>query len=396
MDFKDVNILKDIKIPFNSKWVYSAGFNIKPDLKSSERADEELEDLERLVSERASVVILANQGRQVDKDTRHLDYVAGYLSTKLGKEVLYYPENHTNEAVEFAHSLKPGQIAILGNTRFHAGEEANNVELSLQFAKLGKYVAAGGFSKAHRTNASNVGILQHLPGFLTSSQIKQMELLAPWSEESGNYSVAILGGLKKEKITKGLVGLSKKYDVIIPGGIVLNTLLKQAGYEIGDSVIRDSGETFEQQAKQIFDKYPKKILLPSKVQIATTNSFQDPKWISISKGVPKGYQIVDFKLSDLAIYCLEQTLENDSRILVAGTPGISAKGFTTSTNQIIPYLEHPNTQSVVLGGDSINDIPFSGTKSTGGGTALEFLCTGTTTVFEALKTNKQKFPRYIL
>lgn len=394
MDFKDVRKLEDRSVEKGERWIYSAGFNVKPDLKSTERIDEELEDIKQIAESGGIVIILSHQGRLADGDVRHLDFVADYLSKNLGQKVEYFTENTTKKASKFVKSLKPGQIAIMGNTRFHKGEEKNNLKLAKKFSKLGDFIAVGGFSKAHRKNASNVGILNYKPGYITRSSIKEMKLLEPWSGKKDEYSVAILGGVKKEKITTGLVGFSEIYDFIIPGGIVLNTILKVKGYEVGDSVIQDNGKTFEGYIQKVLDgKNGNKIYIPSEVFIAkkVNGRFKDSKLICIPENIPNGYGIVDFILDEKAEKILEKTVNCGGRILLAGTPTLYKHGFKTATDQCLYYLERPEVKSIILGGDSITEIPSKRTKSSGGGSSLEFLCTGTTVVYEALKKNKQTF-----
>lgn len=393
--FEDIRKLEDREIKEGERWIYSAGFNVKPDLKDTERIDEELDDLEQLITSGTRVVILSHQGRFTDGDVLHLDYVKRYLRKKLGREVKYFQENNTPAAITFARSLKPRQVTIMENTRFHEGEEENCQELARQFAQLGDFVAIGGFNKSHHPASSNVGILKYLPGFLARSIIRNIQLLVPWTGKSNCYSIAILGGRKKEKVS-ALEGFSEIYDVIIPGGIVLNTILKVKGYEIGSSVIKEKSNSFEAIAERVLSRHKDKIYIPQRVCIANIENLRDSKWIDISEKVPQGYMIVDFELTDSAFKALDLVVEQKGRILLAGTPALYTKGFTQATLQLLPYLENPRTKSIILGGDSTREIPASEhvVKSTGGGSSLEFLCKGTSglAVYEALKINKQKFP----
>ena len=385
----DVKRLEDRSIKSGERWVYSAGFNVKLDLKSTERIDSEVEDIKQISYAGGIVAILSHQGRQGDGNIIHLDFVADYLTKRLGKKVKYFPENNTIEAIDFANSLKEGEIAIVGNTRFNEGEEKNYAELAEQFSKFGDFAAIGGFNKAHREHASNIGVLNYLPGFLTRNHLREMELLKPWAGRSESYSVAILGGVKKEKIIIGLKGFSKIYDFIIPGGIVLNTILKVKGYNIGNSVIEDDGKTFEKEVKEILKENEKNIYIPSIVFV--TKDFKNSNLIYICEGVGDGYSIVDFVLDNGTIKTLERTVNEKGRILLAGAPSLYKNGFKNATMQCLHYLKNPGVKSIILGGDSINEIPFNGAKSSGGGSSLEYLCSGTTAVYEALKRNKEKF-----
>jgi len=400
MGLEQVRLLKDRAVADGERWIYVADFNIKhkgTELKSTDRIDAEIEDLKQLVSGGARVAILAHQGRFKDNDTGDLDFVVPYLSRKLGVDVRYHPDNADDPAAEFSLSLKHGEVAVMGNVRKNKGEERNDLELAARFAKLGDFVAVGGFGKAHRSECSNSAILELLPGFMARSQADEMDVLMPWAGADGKYSVAVLGGVKKEKITTGLLGFLDTYRCIIPGGIVLNTLLKVKGYEIGDSVIADSGKTFEKEVLQAIH-HPEgyKIHTPEEVFIA---EFRDGKFnkgeydkpIRIEDGVPKGYMIVDYVMPYDAIRCLDKLVDDRGRMVMAGTPGVYTAGFRSATDTAMEYMKNHLVRGIVLGGDTAAEVSFSGAKSTGGGSALHFVAYGTTPAFEALKKNKTRF-----
>jgi len=391
------------KISKGERWVYSAAFDIT-DLSTTKRVDDELDDIKQILSSGGIVSILSHQGRYEDKNTIHLDFVADYLSKILKKQVRYFPENNTESSVEFSKSLKPGQGAIFGNTRFNEGETKNHKELAKQFSRFGDFVAIGGMSKAHRKNSSNVGLLDYLPGFITRCLIRNMSFLEPWVGEKDGYSVVILGGRKKEKITTGLGGFSEIYDVIIPGGIVLNTILKARGYEIGDSIIDEYGKTFEKEAEEILNNAKKKaeIYLPLKAVIAkkTETGYANPCVIDLREGVPKNYMIVSYLLSPPAVNSLERAVNEKGRIILAGTPDLYKEGFGLATNEVIERIKRLAENSLILGGDTGKEIKYDEEKyhlkvSTGGGSSLEYIIKGTVAVFEALKTNYKKFKRFI-
>lgn len=398
-----VRLLKNEKITESSKWIYVADFNItkKDDgtLKSTARLDCEIEDLKYLTEKGASVAILAHKGRFKDKDTEDLDYLVRYLADKLGKsegkEVFYYPENNSLRAQQFAKGLKSGQVAIMGNTRKNPGEETNNIILAKQFAQYGKFVAIGGFGKAHREQSSNHGILNYLPGYLTESQAREMKNLENWAgKNEDRFSIAVLGGIKKEKITTGLKGFIEIYDKIMPGGIVLNSIFASKGIEIGESLIKDSGKHYIDFVKKIMDGENKdKIIVPEKVIIAKyeDEGFYGIDERDIEKGVPKGYMIVDYLMNNEGMEILDRLIEKQGRIVIAGTPGISTAGFKKATDSIINKINGKEVEGIVLGGDSASEIKYSGKTSTGGGSALYYVSCGTTPVFEKLKENLIEF-----
>ncbi|MBU0614508.1 MAG: phosphoglycerate kinase, partial [Nanoarchaeota archaeon] len=232
-------------------------------------------------------------------------------------------------------------------------------------------------------------ILESIPGYLTKSQQREMEQLNFWAGNSDRYSVAVLGGIKKEKITDGLVGLAKNYDVIIPGGIVLNTILKVMGMEVGDSILQDSGKSFEGQVAEVLNEYGSKICVPNTVIVYNPGTGKSDS-LSVDQGVPEGYRIVDYELPIEGLCALRKVRKDRGRLLVAGTPGLYKEGFTSATDVVLNTMHAMQTGAIVLGGDTAKELDYH-RFSTGGGSALYFVSHGTTPVFEALKMNKQRF-----
>jgi phosphoglycerate kinase len=398
LDIKSVRQLQKAKIQEGSRWIFVADFNIEhkgSELKNTKRIDVEVPDAKYILDQGGIVLFLAHKGRFKGGDTEELEYVIPHLSKQLETIVVYHPENNTEDAVDFSKSLKPGTAAVMGNARKHEGEEINDLRLAEQFARLGQYAAIGGFGKAHRKHASNVGIQAYVPAYATQSQLNEMTVLAPWAEADANrYSVAVLGGVKKEKITVGFVGFSNIYDVIIPGGIVLNTILKVLGYQIGDSLIEDGGKTFEKEISAVLDgPNGTKVCMPDKVVVAryADGGFHDAHVVETGEEVDDGYMIVDCALSSRTMDLLEKMVQEKGRLVLAGTPGIYPAGFRQATKQVLSKMIQNQSNCVVLGGDTAAEVDYSGTSSTGGGSALHFLVKGTTDVFEALKINKQRF-----
>ncbi|MFA6089228.1 MAG: phosphoglycerate kinase [Candidatus Woesearchaeota archaeon] len=401
-EFFEVRQLDYAAIKPGQKWLYATDLNIKhtgDKLKSTDRIDCELHDIKTILDNNGIILILAHKGRFKDGDTEELDFVIPTLSQKLGKEIKYCKENSNQTAIDFVNSLKPGDVAIMSNARKNEGEEKCDSTLSLQYAKLvgvDGAVAVGGFGKSHRKEASNCGVLEYLPGYLTQSQINEMRMIQPWAgKKEGTYSIAILGGVKKEKIKTGLAGFSETYDCIIPGGIVLNTILKVLGFEVGNSLITDGDKSFEKNVAPIMSGPNKsKIIVPTEVVISKTldfKTFEDTKTIKITEGVPKGYVIVDYVMPKEGFDALDKVVNEKGRIVVAGTPGVYTSGFKLATDAVIERLNKPGVKAIALGGDTAAEVKFNGPASTGGGSALYFVAYGTTEVFDALKKNKEKF-----
>ncbi|MET1073268.1 MAG: phosphoglycerate kinase, partial [Umezawaea sp.] len=198
-----VPLLRDARLRRGQRWIYSAGFNVTPSQRRSDRLDTELADLGLLLRAGCRVALLSHQGEH--GSALDLDFVADHLRARLAVPVAYHPANTGPDAARRARGIGPGELVVFGNTRHHAGETSGDPALAAEFAGLGDLVAAGGFSKAHRAHASNVGILAFRPGFLADSVVREVELLAPWAGvRDDRVSVAVLGGSKPEKTLTGL------------------------------------------------------------------------------------------------------------------------------------------------------------------------------------------------
>ncbi|MDY0811181.1 phosphoglycerate kinase [Kitasatospora purpeofusca] len=379
------------------RWIYSAGFNAGPALADTGRIDVELADLARLSDAGARVALLSHQGSAKDGSARHLDYLADHLSRRLGRPVRYLPENTTARARAWARELSPGEIALFGNTRLDPGEERGDPELARTLAGLGDRVAIGGFSKAHRRHASNTGLLDHLPGWAAAGLVGEARALDPWAAGTGvgsgsgdgngggvgdGPSVAVLGGVKPEKTLIGLRGLTRTHHLVIPGGVVLNTLLAVTGHRIGRSELGSDPEGCARAAREVLARTGGAgIHLPRVVLAAGPDG--TVRQLPIDRGVPDDHAIVDFEVQPGAI----ELLRRAGRVLVAGTPGRHAEGNRHAAAAVLAARAHAPGGTLLLGGDTVAELPWDGPRSTGGGSALQYLVEGTCTVFEALAAN---------
>ncbi|MFJ8883252.1 phosphoglycerate kinase [Streptomyces sp. NPDC102402] len=383
-----VPLLADRTVAPGERWIHSAGFNVGPDLASTGRVDSELDDLRLLSDAGARVAVLSHQGSHRDGSATALDHIAAYLSRRLDRPVRYVPENASDAAVEEARRLRPGDIALFGNTRHHAGEERGDDDLARRFALLGDRVAVGGFSKAHRAHASNTGLLRRLPGYAARSLVADVRFMAPWCDGgSPGPSAAVLGGRKKEKTCVGLVHALRTCALVVPGGVVLNTVLRALGHEIGASDTGSHPEACLDAARTALRTGGRaRLHVPATVRAAPVNGRRitgAATPVAVADGVPPGHAIVDFALEPWAARMLARM----SRTVVAGTPSRYLDGHRGSSDAILSALAAAPGRTLLLGGDTVAELPWDGPVSTGGGSALHLLSTGTCAVLDALRDN---------
>lgn len=392
MNSSGVPFLRDRRILPGERWIFSAGFNVKPNLRETDRICCELADLSRLAQAGARVAVLSHQGEYRDGSALALDFVADYLSNHLGRPVRYHPTCAGAGAEQAARSLKPGEVALFGNTRHHAGEQSNDPVLAKAFAALGDVVAVGGFSKAHRSHASNVGLLAWLPGYLADSVREELERLAPWAGETPNrFSVAALGGTKREKTEIALEGLSRTYDAILPGGAVLNHLLQARGYRVGASELGDRPDaTSEVAAAVLRSPAQERILWPRQLVVATKlsdRSFVRPRRIAIGDHIADDEAIVDCVPGPQAQAALARVVSESGRLLVAGPPSAGLHGFEDASGPLLAAARAMSQGAIFLGGDTACELGAAGNRSPGGGSALHYLVHGTLPIQDALHSN---------
>jgi phosphoglycerate kinase len=365
------------------RWIYSAGFNVGPDLTHTERIDTELADLRRLSDAGARIALLTHQGSANDGTASHLPHIADHLAARLRRPVRYVPGTLGAEHVEAATTLPPGGIALLGNVRLLPGETTCSPHLARHLARLGDRAAIGGFSKAHREHASNCGILRHLPGYATSSLLNEITQLLPWATPAPRR-VAVLGGTKPEKTLLGLPLLAPTCDVLIPAGAVLHHVLRALGHPVGRSTLGDQPNACLHAAEQLLTQpHSTRLHLPEHV-IIQQPGHPHARTIRLTDAVPPDAAIVDFLLQHWAF----QELRHAQQIIIAGPPSHCRRDHRTATDTILTAA--PHHKSLLLGGDTTQELtPWHGHTSTGGGAALQVLG-GTCTVLQHLHAQRTR------
>ncbi len=379
-----VPLLREQRLGAGQLWLYSAGFNVGPELADTTRIDSELGDLARLAAAGARVVLLAHQGSRRERTAHSLEYLAGYLEGRLRRPVEYLADPLGPGAAARLARLGDGEIVVAGNTRLLDGEESDDPALARELAGLGERVAVGGFSKAHRAHASNVGLLRHLPGCAADSLVAELVGLEPWRLTGERFSVAAVGGLKAEKIDPGFLGFAQSWDLVIPGGAVLNALLAARGHEVGDSDLGGCRRAAAAAAALVERGCRADVHLPERIVIAplAERRPERARTIAVEEGVPAGHAIVDFELRPETATRLRRLREG--RMILAGPPGLYAAGFRRATAPLLEAMAAPGVEALLLGGDSVAELPWDGPVSAGGGSALVHLSGGELPVLAAL------------
>lgn len=341
-----------------------------------------LETINYAINNNAKVILMSHLGRiktEEDKIKNTLEPVALRLSELLDKEIIFVDETRGKILEDAISELKPGEILLMGNTRFedlnNKAESSNSEELGKYWASLGDIYINDAFGTSHRSHASNVGIASNLPngiGFLIEKEIKEIEQTI---KNPQRPFTVILGGSKvKDKIgvIENLVNIA---DYILIGGAMAYTFLKASGIEIGSSLLDEESIDF---CKNILKKYSDKIILPiDSVNALEISDEVTPRECFINEikeneiGLDIGYNTVKL---------FKQYLQKSKTIIWNGPLGyFEIEAFSNGTKKICEVLKDIDAKKIVGGGDTGAAIIEFGYKdsvsfiSTGGGASLEML-----------------------
>ena len=188
----------------------------------------------------AVVLVLSHFGRPNGIDSKlSLRPVAAALSDVLGCPVAFIDDCIGTTAEAAVAAMAPGTIAVLENTRFHAGEEANTPAFIAELAKLGDLYVDDAFSAAHRAHASTEGLAHVLPSFAGRSMQAELDALDKALGNPAHPVAAVVGGAKVSSKLDVLTHLVTKVDHLIIGGAMANTFLAAKGINVGKSLCED-------------------------------------------------------------------------------------------------------------------------------------------------------------
>jgi phosphoglycerate kinase len=333
--------------------------------------------LNYLLDHGAAVILCSHLGRPKGApDPQYsLRPVADHLSSLLGKPVAFAEDCIGPAAEKAAQALKPGQVLLLENTRFHGGETKNDPEMARQLASLADIYVNDAFGSAHRAHASTEGVAKYLPavaGFLMEKEIKY---LGQAISDPKPPFIAILGGAKVSDKIGVIRNLLKKADQVLIGGGMANTFFKAQGYPVGDSLAED--EVLD-TARELLKEGGTRLRLPVDVVIA--DAFEEgahSKTMEMGP-VPDGWRILDIGPETISTY--RKAVQGAGTIVWNGPMGVfEFPAFAKGTFAVAEAVAESGAISIVGGGDSVAAINESGLSdrithiSTGGGASLEML-----------------------
>jgi phosphoglycerate kinase len=336
-----------------------------------------LPTIKYVLDQGASLVLMSHLGRPKGKvdPTMSLKAASEVLSEHLGIPVKMAPDCIGAEVEAEAKALHPGEVLMLENTRFHPGEEKNDLDLAKEMSVLGDIFVNDAFGSAHRAHSSTEGVAHYLPAVSGFLMEQELEYLGRAIANPEHPYIAILGGAKISDKILVVETLLSKCDKLIIGGGMANTFLAAKGLNMQDSLVE---ETSVETAKEIMKKSGEGIVLPIDAVVADKfDADANSKVVDVDK-IPAGWRMLDVGPKTLELY--KNTLNGAKLIVWNGPVGVfEMPKFAEGTFALAKLLAESGAVTVIGGGDSASAVKKAGVAkqmthvSTGGGASLEFL-----------------------
>lgn len=337
--------------------------------------------IQTLLKAGARVVLCSHLGRPKGKPEAKysLAPVAPRLSQLLGKPVTFVPHVVGAEAEAATKALTDGDVCLLENTRFEAGEEKNDDTLSAAFAKLGDLYVNDAFGAAHRAHASTEGVAKLLkPAVAGLLMQKELDYLGGALEKPKRPFIAILGGSKISGKIDVIEALLPKVDGILIGGAMACTFYKAMGFETGKSLVEPDRVDM---AKDLMERAGYRLTIPHDATVAPAIA-EGAKAHAVKRDeIPTDEAMLDIGPESAASYA--RAIAAAKTIIWNGPMGVfETAPFDKGTNAVAQAMVEATKKgatTIVGGGDSAAAVEAAGLAtamshvSTGGGASLEFL-----------------------
>ena len=347
------------------------------------RIDRAAATLRELAERGGRAIVLSHFGRPKGKDPAlSLQPLIQPLSEAIGRPVRFASDCIGPEAERVVAELKDGEVALLENLRFHAGEEKNDPGFVDALARLGDLYVNDAFSAAHRAHASTEGLAHRLPTAAGRLMEEELEHLSRALDRPERPLVAIVGGAKVSTKIDLLTNLVAKVDALVIGGGMANTFLYARGFDIGDSLAERDLIQVAREVEARAAKSRCRILLPEDAVVAPElKAGVQTRTVPVA-AIPRGEKILDIGPASIAAV---KALLDEARSLVWNgpvgafeTPPFDA-GTLAVARKVAELTAAGRLLSVAGGGDTVAALAAAGVEarfsyvSTAGGAFLEWL-----------------------
>lgn len=348
------------------------------------RIEASLPTIRALLDGGAAVILMSHLGRPKGKPNPafSLQPVATRLAELLGRAVAFAPDCVGAEVEAMAAAMKPGDVLLLENLRFHAEEEANNENFARQLAALGDLYVNDAFGTAHRAHASTEGVTRFLsPSLAGLLMEKEIDYLGRAVGSPERPYLAILGGAKISGKIDVISNLLDKVDTLLIGGGMMFTFLKAQGLEIGTSLLEEDKIDLAREVLAKAETSGKRLLLPVDTVVGKAFSNDtETRTVPVTE-IPANMMGLDIGPASIAAF--SEAIAGAKTIVWNGPMGVfEMPNFARGTFAVADALvaaTKAGAVTVIGGGDSAAAIAKAGLESavshvsTGGGASLELL-----------------------
>lgn len=343
-----------------------------------------LPSINYVINKGGLLILLSHLGRpKGEPDSQYsLKPTADHLATLVDAKVHFAEDCVGNKATSVIDSAKAGEIVVLENVRFHAGETKNDPALSKQFAELGDVFVNDAFGSSHRAHCSVAGITDYLQpaaaGYLLSKEIDYLEGSVNNPERP---FVAVLGGAKVSDKIGVIENLLDKVDTIIIGGGMTYTFYKAKGWPIGNSLVEEDKISL---AKELIEKAKQagvELLLPVDSVVSKEFNNDAEHKVVDQTGIEDGWMALDIGPKSAQMFGDE--VRKAKTVIWNGPMGVfELENFAKGTFAVAGAMSSATAEgatTIIGGGDSASAIKKAGLEekvshvSTGGGASLEYL-----------------------
>lgn len=385
---KQIKNLKGKKVLLKLDLNLSLDKNGKIDSDSILRIDSIVKTINFLLNKKAKIIIVSYLGRPDGKyDKKYvMNPVAKFLSKRIDKKITKLNSCRPEDIQNNIEKMKEKDIIILENIRFYKEEMTNDKAFAKKLAKLFDLYVNDSFSNAHRAHMSSCAITKFLPsyiGFRFEEEIKNLNNII---NNKSQYKIFLIGGAKVDTKLELIKKLQNKFDFILVGGVLANTILKSRGFNIGKSIY---DEKFLNLAKTIKNK---KILLPIDGRVASS-LIDKNVYTKDLKDISKNDIILDIGPKTIKLY--SSFFKKSKMLLWNGPMGyFERKEFRSGTQLLLKLIKKYKIKAYTGGGETftlLNELKMQNLFSfisTGGGAMLEYLDSPKLPALECLKNNK--------
>ncbi|MBU4276632.1 MAG: phosphoglycerate kinase [Proteobacteria bacterium] len=344
------------------------------------------------LDEDAKVIVASHMGRPKGKrsDKFSLAPVARRLGRLLKKEVIAAPDCVGPEVEELVRSMKPGQVMMLENLRFHKGETDNDPEFGKALASLCDVYVDDAFAVAHRENASVVAVVRFAPESVAGFTMKkELDYFRRAMIDPARPLAAVLGGAKAMTKLPALENLMEHADKIIIGGAMANTFLMSVGIDVGKSLYEPELVPVANVLLRNAKAAKVKMYIPVDCVVADRYDRKAETKLVTVQDVPKEWMIMDIGPATSTLY--REALRDCKTIIWNGPMGaFEMDAFSRGTYNMVSTVAQTYALTIIGGGDTDVAVSNAGESenisyiSTGGGAFLALLTGETLPAVEAL------------